>query len=353
METEECLSILRRGALDWNSWRDAHSGEILPSFERVNLERVELDAANLSHMNLREARLSKTTLAHASFAESNLIGADLCGANLDSAFLRGADLRRADLRDANLVHAFLGGVILDDTHLRGADFRRASFGYTSFADCDLSEVRNLALARHEGPSTIGIDTLYKSRGKIPDEFLRGCGVPENLIRYIQSLVNSEEGIQFYSCFISYSSKNEEFARRLHSGLRDARLRVWFAAEDIQGGKKLHEQIETAIRVYDKLLVVLSDASMESEWVMDELRKGFRAEQETGKRKLFPLRLTNYETLLAWKCRDSISGKDLAEEVRQYYIPDFSNWKDHDSFEAALDRLLRDLRTETLETRSAR
>jgi len=25
---------------------------------------------------------------------------------------------------------------------------------------------------------------------------------------------------------------------------------------------------------------------------------------------------------------------LAEEVRKYHIPDFSNWKDHDAFEAA-------------------
>ena len=37
------------------------------------------------------------------------------------------------------------------------------------------------------------------------------------------------------------------------------------------------------------------------------------------------------------------GKDLAVEVREYFIPDFSNWKDHDSFEAAFARLQNDLR----------
>ena len=56
-----------------------------------------------------------------------------------------------------------------------------------------------------------------------------------------------------------------------------------------------------------------------------------------------MRLTDYETLLGWECRDSASGKDLAEEVRQYFIPDFSNWKNHDSFETAFARLLKDLR----------
>ena len=95
------------------------------------------------------------------------------------------------------------------------------------------------------------------------------------------------------------------------------------------GQKLPAQIETAIRMYDKLLIVLSAASLQSEWVMDELRKGFKAERQSGQRKLFPVRLTDYATLQGWECRDSATGKDLAEELRQYFIPDFSHWKEHD------------------------
>jgi len=34
---------------------------------------------------------------------------------------------------------------------------------------------------------------------------------------------------------------------------------------------------------------------------------------------------------------------LAEEVRKYHIPDFSNWKNHDTFERAFARLEKDLR----------
>ncbi|MEN3369916.1 MAG: hypothetical protein V7609_2059 [Verrucomicrobiota bacterium] len=198
---------------------------------------------------------------------------------------------------------------------------------------------------HAAPSSVGIDTIYESKGMIPESFLRGCGVPESFVRYMPSIVESEDGIQFYSCFISYSSRDEVFARRLYKRMGEAHLRVWFAAEDIQGGKKVHEQIERAIRIYDKLLIILSDASIQSEWVMDELRKGFKAERNTGKRKLFPVRLTDYETLKRWVCRDSISGTDLAEEVRQYFIPDFSHWKEHDQFEAAFTRLFKDLKTD--------
>ena len=43
--------------------------------------------------------------------------------------------------------------------------------------------------------------------------------------------------------------------------------------------------------------------------------------------------------------DADTGQDLAKEVREYFIPDFSNWKDHDAFEKAFERLLHDLRAE--------
>ena len=44
------------------------------------------------------------------------------------------------------------------------------------------------------------------------------------------------------------------------------------------------------------------------------------------------------------------GPDLAVEVREYFIPDFSNWKDHDAFESAFSRLKKDLEAENLRKR---
>ncbi len=110
-----------------------------------------------------------------------------------------------------------------------------------------------------------MQTLYKSHGKIPDSFLRGCGVPEDFITYLPSLVGTMQPIQYHSCFISYSSRDDKFARRLHEKMRGEKLRVWFAPEDMQGGKKLIEQIDRAIQVNDRLLLVLSEHSMNSEW----------------------------------------------------------------------------------------
>jgi hypothetical protein len=120
------------------------------------------------------------------------------------------------------------------------------------------------------------------------------------------------------------------------------MRVWFAPEDMKGGEKLHEQLFRAIQIEDRLLLVLSEESIKSEWVMTEIRKAREAERKENRRKLFPIRLVDFEVLKGWTCFDADSGKDLAVEVREFFIPDFSKWKDHDSFEAAFKRLQKDL-----------
>ena len=80
--------------------------------------------------------------------------------------------------------------------------------------------------------------------------------------------------------------------------------------------------------------------------MTEIRKASEVEKKEKRRKLFPIRLTDFETLRDWTCFDADNGKDLAVEVREYFIPDFSNWKDHDAFESAFSRLQKDMKEET-------
>jgi hypothetical protein len=197
---------------------------------------------------------------------------------------------------------------------------------------------------HTAASDISISTIYKSAGNIPEAFLLGCGVPESFIAQIPALVAAMQPIQFYSCFISYSSRDEDFARRLHARMRQAGLRVWFAPEDIKGGDKIYDQIDRAIQIHDRLLLVLSESSMRSKWVETEIRRARKVELRQGRRKLFPIRLVGYEALREWICIDSTSGEDMAEEVRSYFIPDFSNWKNHDDLEQAFARLYADLKT---------
>ena len=163
---------------------------------------------------------------------------------------------------------------------------------------------------------------------------------------IPSLVGMIQPIQFYSCFISYSGKDEVFARRLYDRMVGERLRVWFAPEDLRRGEKLVEQIDRAIQVHDRLLVVLSKQSMQSDWVKLEIAKARKAERDGGRRKLFPIALVPYDKIQQWQCLDPHTGEDLASEIRQYFLPDdFSNWQDHASFERAFAALLRELKAQ--------
>jgi hypothetical protein len=380
MANPEHLAILRQGVERWNKWRKAEpdlrpdlGGAYLPdaalagsdlssaNLVQVHLPNAQLSGANMSDADLRGANLSGASLERANLAGSNARGANLgqidlckanlrganaqganlCDANLGRADLFGAKLTGANLRGANLVEAFLRWAILSGADLRGADVSRATTQNTNFGDLDLAEARGLETIRHEGPSSIGIDTIYKSRGKIPEVFLRGCGVPDEFIAYIGSMVGRP--IEYYSCFISYSTHDQEFAERLHGDLQAKGVRCWFATHDIKGGRKIHEQIDEAIRLHDRLLLILSEHSMSSEWVKTELAKARKREVKEGKRVLFPVRLAPFEVLRDWECFDSDTGKDSAREVREYFIPDFSKWKEHDSYQAGLARLISDLK----------
>jgi hypothetical protein len=340
MANPKHLKLLSQGIDRWNAWRNEHRNTF-PDLSEANLRKMDLSGANLSG-----ADLSKADLSGADLSEADLVRADLSGARLHRAALIGADLGAADLAGAdcsrtNLKAAILYGADLSEANLTGADFREARAGSTNFADVDLSGAKGLEAVEHDVRSTVGIDTIYKSKGKIPEAFLRGCGVPDEFIAYIGSM--AERPIEFYSCFISYSTKDQRFAERLYSDLQGNGVRCWFAPHDAQGGRKLHEQIDEAIRLHDKLLIILSQHSMNSNWVKTEIANARDREDRETKQMLFPISLAPYEDIKQWKLFDTDRGIDSAREIREYFIPDFSNWKDHDSYQAALQRLVKDLK----------
>jgi hypothetical protein len=136
-----------------------------------------------------------------------------------------------------------------------------------------------------------VDTIYKSNGRLPVEFLRGVGVPDDFITFTRSLTSSP--VEFYSCFISHSTKDKDFADRLYQDLQSKGVRCWFAPHDVRSGEKLHEQIDEAIRLHDKLLLILSPHSMESEWVKTEIANARKREVRDNRRLLFPIRLVPF------------------------------------------------------------
>ena len=133
------------------------------------------------------------------------------------------------------------------------------------------------------------------------------------------------------------------ASRLHADLQDKGVRCWIAPHDIQGGKYLDEQIDEATQVHDRLLLILSESSMHTEWVQTEVSNARKREKLANRRMLFHIRLMDFETLKKWTCFDTDIGNDSAKEIRKFYVPDFSNWKNHDLYQEEFEKLLRDLK----------
>jgi hypothetical protein len=336
------IKILKeQGVKAWNEWRNATPGT-RPDFSDADLSFLNLSDADLSDVDLSETNLSGAILSAADLFQADLSRAHLNGAHLLGATLIGANLGAADFLDANLNRTDLSGANLSGANLTSADLTEADFsdcimGATQVGNVDLSRCNGLETVTHTGPSTIGIDTIYRSGGNIPHEFLRGAGVPEPFIVHMKSLVAAMSPIEFYSCFISYSSKDQEFAERLHADLRSKGVRCWFAPEDLKIGAKLRPAFDEAIRVHDKLMVLLSESSVKSPWVEKEVETAFEKERAQNRTVLFPIRLDEavMETKEAW----------AADIRRTRHIGDFRNWKDHDSYKKAFDRLLRDLKSE--------
>jgi uncharacterized protein YjbI with pentapeptide repeats len=294
----------------WNEWR-ARNPDCRPDLSEADLRAADLAEANLSGANLWLADL-RTDLTEANLSEANLRNAGLSEANLHRANLSGANLHRANLSGADLSEVELIGTILGDV--------------------DFTHTLGLDRSIHWGPSIVDFRTLSRS-GNLPISFLRGCGVPDTFIEYLPSLLGA--AIQFYSCFISYSAKDKVFAERLHAGLQNKRVRCWFAPHDLPIGAKTWDTIDEAIRLRDKLLVVLSKASIASNWVEDEVSKAHAEERSRKQVVLFPIRIDNavMSTAEPWavKLRD------------QRNIGDFRQSRKPEAYQKGLERLLRDLK----------
>ena len=341
MGIKEHLEIIKQGFGAWNKWRKENPKE-KPDLSGANLYKADLSSANLddtnlSNANLQFADLNMAYLRKACLCDADLFmaflmtadftEADLTGAKLTQAECYKTDFRKADLSEADLVSAVLWG-----TNLSEAKLSKAKVGETIFADIDLSVAKGLDTVKHTSPSTIGIDTIFRSKGNIPDIFLRGAGIPDNLIAYTASIVGKPN--QFYSCFISYSNKDKGFADRLYADLQKKGVRCWFAPEDMKTGARIRQSIDKSIRLHDKLLLILSKHSIDSEWVEKEVETAFEEERKRKNTVLFPLRLDR-----------SVMNTDQswASDIRQTrHIGDFTLWKDNKSYNEAFARLVRDL-----------
>lgn len=140
---------------------------------------------------------------------------------------------------------------------------------------------------------------------------------------------------YHSCVLSYATEDQLFAEKLYADLQSNGVSCWFAPHDLKIGDKLRDKIYEAIQGKDKLLLILSEHAVTSDWVEREVELAFEREhQPPASLVLFPIRLDDavMQTNTAW-----------AGDIRRTrFIGDFRQWQDGAAYQQALQRLLRDL-----------
>jgi hypothetical protein len=311
------VALLKKSVEEWNLYRTRHS---TTSFE---LSGADLSGAALVGANLSGLHLSGTNFSNANLNVATLIASDMSRANFSSAILISANLSRSRLNNASLNGAKFGGTVLGSV--------------------DLSEARGLGTAMHALPSMIGVDTVLRSGGNIPDEFLRGCGVDPLIQKMLIGGVESKTDA-FYEwikqghnplqrCFISYATEDTAFANRLQKALNERNVDHWYAPEHGRWGVALKPQVDLEISLRDRILLVCSGISLNKDWVKYEIEQGIEQEKKRGTPVIFPIMID--DALLAWK-------DPRGTHIREVLAADFRNATESPAFEKRLPRLLKAL-----------
>lgn len=91
-----------------------------------------------------------------------------------------------------------------------------------------------------------------------------------------------------SIFISHSSVDKKYARKLFNELNRVGVKVWLDEREIKVGEDIISNIERGLRESDYLAIILTSNSISSRWVKEELNS-FRMRQiKEGITKVLPL-----------------------------------------------------------------
>lgn len=323
------LETLRSGSAPWNAWRKNN-----PQAE-VSLDGADLRGANLKNADLSGASLIEADLFQANLTKSSIAGANLSHASLLEANLSDADLEKADapfsnLRDANLTHANLCLANFEGANLRGATMQAAELGYTSLIDINLEDVTGLETCRFHAPVAIDFRTLTRSP-HLPVPFLRGCGLPEELIENLPALF--AKPIHTYSIFIESANEDAPFVARLSADLQARGVRCWPVERGPSTGiaaSKFDQARDRHFRSCDSsLLLVVSRYSAQAAWLERDMNLWMHNERLYNRKLLFVIRLDDAPLRLSEPGGESVLNQGAL---------DFRGWRDRRPYETALNKL---------------
>jgi TIR domain-containing protein len=138
---------------------------------------------------------------------------------------------------------------------------------------------------------------------------------KNGARESQRIPKDGESMPNALAFISYSSKDKDFATRLSQALRSRNIDVWIDHEQIRFGDSVLGKISDGLKRCDAILLVVSTAFVNSSWCRSEYEPLLTREIDENRTVVIPLRLDDAELpvfLTAKRYADFRSG--LADSI---------------------------------------
>lgn len=192
-------------------------------------------------------------------------------------------------------------------------------------------VPKYAQASVELPSDLS-DTLHIQYSPEADSVRAMAPVAQRL-RAALARIGTQSRADSYNCFVSYAVADRDFSVKLTRDLEELGISCWLDTKELLPGGPLADQIGRAVDASDKLVLVLSQASIGSKWVLREARHALDLERRRKTPFLIPLRLD-----------DAIfsSSNPESAELLTRQIADFRNWRDEKSYKDAFSQLVRSL-----------
>ncbi|WP_026941349.1 toll/interleukin-1 receptor domain-containing protein [Hellea balneolensis] len=368
MASSEHIKLLHAGPEKWNIWRRENPG-ILPDLS--GLDRPK-DSPTYTGYDFSKTSFARAALHGSAFIDCNFSNSDFRGIQAQGTYWRNSNFANAHISGDLILSSFYGadftGATIENCGLIDAELRFVRLCNTTFSAylgdthinswsiirSDLSGIVNAEEGIHEYPSNIDIATLNRTAKQIrenkkcPDvwvKFFDDAGVPKEILdvflswslQPVTGMENAKVGKNYFSCFISYSWQDREFAKRLHDELNAQGIHCWLDSHQIIPGANILDEIDRGIRKWDKVLLCCSSHALQSPWVDRELDKAFQKEEalwkERGEKTLvvIPLNLDNY--MFEW-------NGSKASILKSRRAADFTRWdKENSQFKETFREIL--------------
>ena len=342
---------LSNADLSFSALRSAKLDNSLLSFAKItssDLNEVTMLNANLKWIELLDVRLNNAKMSFTQLSYARIYRVSFINSKMYRVNLENSAIIESNFTSADLYRSFLIGTTFTRSNLKHTNLGFAHIGETTLNKINLTQSKGLHSCIHRSPSSLDHFTLSFCHD-LPKVFLHGVGLSDYQIEYYKleqlNLTNAEinriiyriydlrahQSVQINPLFISYNHSDSTFVEKLEPYLLEKGIRFWRDIHHLKAGK-LEKQVDRAMRLNPTVLLILSENSVNSDWVEHEAESARELEKELGRDVLCPVALDD-----SWQ--DCKWDKRLRRQIEKYNILDFSQWKDEEVFKRQFSRLL--------------